>query len=112
MFDGDLGLVDLHVVLGLAILGLALARTAWRVGTPLPPWDHRLTTVDRKVAHATEISLIATQYVVPLSGLWLITCRRRLGAPAAHRRSSRVLRRPRSSTSGLVLRRGLLARML
>jgi cytochrome b561 len=72
VFDGDFDLVDLHVVLGLAILALALARTAWRIGTPLPPWDERLGPLDRRVQNATELVLIGTQYVIPISGLWLI----------------------------------------
>ena len=111
VFDGGLDLIDLHVVLGLVILALAVARTVWRTTTPLPPWDDRLTPVDRKVAHATEVTLIATQYVVPLSGIWLVLASDDSVLPlhiAGHVAFFAAL----AVHIGLVLRRGLLARML
>ena len=111
VFDGDFDLLDLHVVLGLAILALAVVRTLWRIGTPLPPWDGRLTPVDRRVATATEITLIAATYVIPLSGLWLLLADDDSVLPlhiAAHIGFFVAL----AVHVGLVLRRGLLARML
>ena len=72
VFHGSFDVVDLHVVLGLVILALAVVRTVWRLTTPLPPWDERLTPLDWRVANATERVLIATQFVIPLSGLWLV----------------------------------------
>ena len=110
-FDGSFDLVDLHVVLGLTILALAVARTAWRIGTPLPPWDERLNPFDRRVAHATEITLIATQYVVPLSGLWLIASSDDSVLPL-HIVGHAVFYAALVLHVGLVLRRGLLARLL
>ncbi len=111
VFDGDLGLIDLHVLLGLVILGLAVARTVWRTTTPLPPWDDRLNPVDRKVAHATEVTLIATQYVVPLSGIWLVLASDDSVLPL-HITGHLVFFAALAVHIGLVLRRGLLARML
>src|SRR6478736_793312 len=71
-FDGSFDLVDLHVVLGLAILALVLARVVWRATTPLPPWDERLTAGNRRFVHATEVALLALLVVVPLTGLALV----------------------------------------
>jgi cytochrome b561 len=111
VFDGELDLIDLHVALGLLILGLAVARTLWRVATPLPPWDDRLTPVDRKVAHATEVTLLTTQYVVPLSGLWLILADDDSALPL-HIGGHIAFFVALAVHVGLVLRRGVLARML
>lgn len=111
VFDGSWDLVDLHVLLGLVILGLAVARTVWRIAVPLPPWDERLGAVDRKVAHATEIALIATQYVIPLSGLWLILSSDDSVLPL-HIVGHAVFFGALVLHVGLVVRRGLVARML
>lgn len=111
IFDGTFDLIDLHVVLGLVILTLALARTAWRIGTPLPPWDHRLTPTDRKVEHAAEVILIGAQYVIPLSGLWLVIASDDSVLPlhvAGHVAFYVAL----AVHVALILRRGLIARML
>src|SRR6478609_6667026 len=72
VLDGSWDLVDLHVVLGLGILGLVLLRVLWRSVTPLPPWDERLTPRDRRIVHATEVALLAVLVVVPLTGLALV----------------------------------------
>ena len=111
VFDGGFDPVDLHVVLGLSILALAILRTLWRIGTPLPPWDERLTPLDRRLANATEITLIAATYVIPLSGLWLVLAGDDSVLPlhvAAHLAFFVAL----LVHVGLVLRRRLLARML
>ena len=110
VFDGGFDAVDLHVVLGLTILALAIVRTLWRIGTPLPPWDERLTHLERRVATATEITLIAATYVIPLSGLWLVLAGDGSVLPlhvAGHIAFFVAL----AVHVGLVLRRGLLARM-
>jgi cytochrome b561 len=72
LFDGSFDLVDLHVVLGLAILALVLTRVLWRATTPLPPWDERLSAGNRRVLHATEVALLGLLVVVPLTGLALV----------------------------------------
>jgi cytochrome b561 len=71
-FDGRLDLVDLHVVLGLVIVGLAVTRVLWRRTTPLPPWSPRLTPADRRIVHATEVTLLAMLFLVPITGLALL----------------------------------------
>ena len=112
VFDGSWDRVDLHVLLGLAILALAIARTAWRITTPLPPWDARLSAVDRKVAHATEGDPDRHAVRHPaLSGLWLVLSSDDSVLPlhiAGHCAFFGAL----AVHVGLVLRRGLLARLL
>jgi cytochrome b561 len=72
LFDGGFDLVDLHVLLGLAILAMVLTRVLWRATTPLPPWDERLTEGNRRFVHATEVTLLGLLVVVPLTGLALV----------------------------------------
>src|SRR5262245_40197256 len=72
LFDGSFDLLDLRVLLGLAILALALARVVWRRTTPLPPWDERLTPGNQRVVAATEVALLTLLFVVPLTGLALV----------------------------------------
>lgn len=111
LFDGDADLLDLHLVLGLVILALAVARLGWRIGTPLPPWDERLGPVDRKIQNGTELVLIATQFVIPISGLWLVVADDDSVLPlhvAGHVAFFAAL----LVHVGLVLRRGTLSRLL
>ncbi|MDF1602563.1 cytochrome b/b6 domain-containing protein [Nocardioides sp. YIM 152315] len=72
VLDGGFDLLDLHVVLGLTILALAVTRVVWRATTPLPPWDDRLTPANQRVVHATEVALLTLLFVVPLTGLALV----------------------------------------
>ncbi|MEI5676305.1 MULTISPECIES: cytochrome b/b6 domain-containing protein [unclassified Nocardioides] len=72
LFDGPFDLVDLHVVLGLAIIALALTRLVWRRTTPLPPWSARLNARDRRLVSATEKVLLALLVVVPATGIALV----------------------------------------
>ncbi|HYG94842.1 MAG TPA: cytochrome b/b6 domain-containing protein [Nocardioides sp.] len=65
-------LPELHLVVGLALMGLALARVVWRRTTPLPPWDPRLTPVDRTLLKWVERALLALLFVVPLTGIALL----------------------------------------
>ena len=65
-------LLRVHVVLGLTILVLAVARVVWRRVAGLPPWAERLTAGQRRLATWTERVLIATLFVIPLSGLALV----------------------------------------
>lgn len=111
VLDGSLDPVDLHVLLGLVILALAVARTVWRVTTPLPPWDERLSAMDRRVANVTERVLIGTQFVVPLSGLWLVLADDDALLPL-HVAGHLVFFAALAVHVGLVLRRRTLARML
>jgi len=69
---GDDALVTAHVVLGLAILTLAVVRLVWRLATPLPPWPPTLSPLERTLAHWTERALYVLMFAIPASGLWLV----------------------------------------
>jgi cytochrome b561 len=103
-------LPELHILLGLALLVLGGLRVIWRRIAPLPPWDPRLTASDRRVAHFTERVLISLMFVVPLTGIALVAVSDDLVAlhVAAHIAFFVAL----GAHLFLVLRRGLLARML
>jgi cytochrome b561 len=70
--DGDERLVFAHAWLGSAILLLALVRIGWRLATPLPPWDERLTEGDRRVERLVELVLYWLLVLTPASGLGLL----------------------------------------
>lgn len=72
LFDGSVDAVEVHVLLGLLVIGLGVARVLWRRFTPLPPWDPRLTPRDQRVVHATETALLALMFVVPATGIALV----------------------------------------
>jgi len=107
--DG-ISLPELHILLGLAILLLGGLRVAWRMIAPLPPWAPRLTASDRRLAHVTERALLSLMFVVPLTGLALVAVSDDLVALhiAAHIAFFVAL----GAHLLLVLRRGLLPRML
>jgi cytochrome b561 len=107
--DG-ISLPELHILLGLAILLLGGLRVAWRMIAPLPPWAPRLTASDRRLAHVTERALLSLMFVVPLTGLALVAVSGDLVALhiAAHIAFFAAL----GAHLLLVLRRGLLPRML
>lgn len=65
-------LLKVHVVLGLTVLALAVARVVWRRVAGLPPWAEQLTAAQRRVATWTERVLLASLFVVPASGLALV----------------------------------------
>lgn len=107
--DG-ISLPELHILLGLAILLLGGLRVAWRMIAPLPPWAPRLTASDRRLAHVTERALLSLMFVVPVTGLALVAVSGDLVALhiAAHIAFFVAL----GAHLLLVLRRGLLPRML
>ncbi|HSU01933.1 MAG TPA: cytochrome b/b6 domain-containing protein [Nocardioides sp.] len=65
-------LLTVHVALGVTILALAAARVVWRRVAGLPPWAEQLTPAQRRIATWTERALLATLFVIPLSGLALV----------------------------------------
>ncbi len=65
-------LVKVHVALGLTILVLAVVRVVWRRVAGLPPWAEQLSPGQRRLAHWTERTLLATLFVIPISGLALV----------------------------------------
>lgn len=72
LFSEGLSLPEVHVLLGLIIIALGVLRMVWRSTTPLPPWDPRLTPVNQRVMHATEVSLLSLQFLVPATGILLV----------------------------------------
>ena len=75
-YDLSLGdgwsLVELHVLLGLLVIGLGLVRVAWRARTPLPPWAETLTSTERALESRLEKVLLALLFVVPATGILLV----------------------------------------
>jgi cytochrome b561 len=70
-FGDGLSLPELHVVLGLSIIVLALVRMGWRT-TPLPPWAQHLSAAERRLEGRLEKLLLALLVVVPATGLLLV----------------------------------------
>jgi cytochrome b561 len=69
-WPGDL--LAWHVVLGVTVLVLAVARLVWRRTHGLPPWAETLSPGERRLATWTERSLLALLVAVPASGLALL----------------------------------------
>jgi cytochrome b561 len=72
VLDGTFDLLDVHVLLAVAILTVAVLRVLWRTSTPLPPWSPRLTRTDRLVLSWVERLLLALLFVIPATGLALV----------------------------------------
>jgi cytochrome b561 len=67
--DVPVSLQDLHVAVGVTILGLAVTRTLWRATTTLPPWADYLSPRERRIESVTEKVLLTLMFLVPTSGL-------------------------------------------
>jgi cytochrome b561 len=72
LFSGGFGLPELHVVLGLTILGLGVVRVGWRYAGSLPPWAEALSHGERTLEGLLEKALLALLFLIPLSGLLLL----------------------------------------
>lgn len=71
-FGDDWSLLEVHVLLGLTILALAVARVAWRRYAGLPPWAEALSSGERTLVHWYEKALLAMLFVIPATGLALV----------------------------------------
>ncbi len=103
-------LVTTHVALGLLILLLAVLRVAWRRASGLPPWSATLSARDQRLVVLTERVLLGLLFVIPLTGLALV-----LGDDGwlpLHVTAHIVFFVALAAHVGLVLRRGLLPRMI
>lgn len=69
--EDDPDLLWVHVALGVTILVLVVVRLLWR-RTGLPPWAPSLTEGDRRFLHATEVALLGSLVVVPVTGVVLV----------------------------------------
>ena len=110
LLSNGLSLPEGHVILGLVILALGVVRLVWRRSTPLPPWDARLTTVNRRFVHATEIALLTLQFLVPATGLLLVVGS--YGMVALHITAHIAFFVVFAAHLGMVIGKGLLPRML
>ena len=68
----DEGASTLHVVLGVAILVMALLRVAWRRVGGLPPWAEALSAGERTLEAYLEKGLLLLLFLIPVSGLMLV----------------------------------------
>jgi len=72
LLAGPVDLPELHLLLGLSILGVAVVRPLWRRFDGFPPWAEALSEGERRLAHVTERGLMLLLFVVPLSGLLML----------------------------------------
>lgn len=66
-------LLIFHAGLGVMILVLASVRLVYRFKVGLPPWAATLTRFERRLAHRTEVVLYSLMFLIPLTGLALVT---------------------------------------
>ncbi len=111
MVDLGWNLLTLHLSLGGLVVLLALLRLGWRRVAGLPPWAEALTSRERQWATVTERLLLTLLVVVPVTGGVLVLS----GDDDLlflHVVSHVALYAAVLVHVALVLRRGLLARML
>jgi cytochrome b561 len=65
-------LLEVHVLLGIAILALATLRLWWRLSGSLPAWAPQLTPFERRLQTLLERCLYSLLFLIPLSGLALV----------------------------------------
>jgi cytochrome b561 len=63
---------EIHLLLGLTIFTLAVARLVWRRVDGFPSWSEHLSEPERRLVHWTERALLALLFVIPLSGALLV----------------------------------------
>jgi cytochrome b561 len=103
-------LVTTHVALGVLILLLAVLRVVWRRASGLPSWAATLSIRDQRLVVLTERVLLGLLFVIPVTGLALV-----LGDDdwlPLHVTAHIAFFVALAAHVGLVLRRGLLPRML
>jgi cytochrome b561 len=72
-FSDGLSLPELHVLFGVSLILLALTRVVWRRLGGLPPWADHLGAGERRLEAALEKMLLIMLFVVPTTGLILIS---------------------------------------
>jgi cytochrome b561 len=65
-------MISAHKVAGLGVLGLALARVAWRLTHRPPPFPDEVGRLEARVARAVHWALYVLMIVVPVAG-WVFT---------------------------------------
>jgi cytochrome b561 len=71
LLDGGVSAPEWHVLLGLGVIAVGLARLLWRRTTPLPPWAPALGRFGRRIEGTVEKALLSLLFVVPGTGLLL-----------------------------------------
>ncbi len=61
--------INAHVLLGLAVLGLTLARLWWRIGHKPPAYPADFSLATRRMSHLVQWSLYILMLVVPVIGI-------------------------------------------
>jgi cytochrome b561 len=69
---GGVSLPELHVLLGLGILAMAVLRLVWRQLGGLPPWAEALSASERFLEAWLEKALLLLLFVIPVTGLLLV----------------------------------------
>jgi cytochrome b561 len=64
-------LTQVHKSWGVVIFALALARLAWRLANPRPPWPAAMPPWQRRAAAASHGALYALMLLLPVTG-WLL----------------------------------------
>jgi cytochrome b561 len=72
LLNGPFDRPEVHLLLGLTVLTLAVVRLGWRRYDGFPSWSEHLSEGERRLVHWTERVLLALLFVVPLSGLVLV----------------------------------------
>ncbi len=72
LLGGGFDLAELHLLLGLTVLGLGVVRPLVRRLAGLPPWSEHLSAAQRRLSTWTERALMLLLVVVPLSGIRLV----------------------------------------
>lgn len=63
------GVINLHALIGLTVLGLALFRLYWRVSHPAPPAPISFSPLMLRASHAGHWALYVLMVAIPLIGI-------------------------------------------
>lgn len=66
-------LYQLHKAIGVCVLLLTMARIAWRLAAPRPPWPPELPPRARAIAQGVHVGLYVLLVAVPIAGWTLVS---------------------------------------
>ena len=61
--------INIHAVVGLAVLALALARVFWRLRSPPPAYPEGVSDITKRLSQLVHLLLYALMIVLPLVGI-------------------------------------------